>query len=120
MSPETRVCPDCGSTDIGHDRGDVMSLILASPSICEECGYSGIFPEVPVDELEEYTAAVADRDEPAPELRRGRRLPRIATGALLLLLGAGATSSSTWGDGLLAGLLALALGAALLAEELVR
>lgn len=120
MPPETRVCPDCGSTDIGHDRGDVISLVMGTPAVCQACGYSGIFPEVPVDELGEYADAVADRDGPAPDLQRGRSLPRLATGVLLLLLGAGATSSATWGDGLLAGLLALAIGAALLAEELVR
>lgn len=48
----------------------------------------------------------------------GFRKKRFLIGAVLFLLGLGASSYATWGNGLLAGLLALAVGAAVAAEEL--
>ncbi|MDY6766398.1 MAG: hypothetical protein SVW77_03445 [Candidatus Nanohaloarchaea archaeon] len=119
MNKAVRACPNCGSTDIGHDSLSVVSrLSLSGARECRECGYSGIFPEMAEDEVDGFDGA--GMDVTAADRGTGRRWGRAAIGALLLLLGIGASSHATWGNGLLAGLLAVAVGAAVLAEELAR
>lgn len=119
MAGTTVVCPNCGSTDIGHDRTSTISMLsLGGSRQCNDCGYSGIFPEIDADRVEEHREQLEEVEvDPQPRERRRSR-GRIVIGALLLLLGIGATSSTTWGTGLLAGMLALAVGAAVLFEEL--
>lgn len=121
MRDHTAVCPNCGSTDIGHDRSDVVSVLLGESGQCQDCGYTGIFPEVAVDDLSDYRDALADADIDASDTveTAGSGRGRLVIGVLLLIVGLGATGSATWGNGLLAGLLALAIGAAILAEAIV-
>ncbi|MDY6774356.1 MAG: hypothetical protein SVS85_04100 [Candidatus Nanohaloarchaea archaeon] len=123
MRGTVRVCPNCGSTDIGHDSLSVISRLSLSGSMeCRECGYTGIFPEVAPEDAEEFEG----REEEVQDLK-GRakteqefRYSRFGIGTLLFLLGIGASSYASWGNGLLAGLLALAVGAAVALEELSR
>lgn len=120
MRTRTTVCPHCGSTDIGHDRSDVVSLLVGGSSRCRDCGYSGIFPEISPDDLTDYRESLPEVERDDAPVERPRHRGRLVIGVLLLLVGLGASSTTTWGNGLLAGLLALAIGAAVLAEELVR
>lgn len=83
---------------------------------CRECGYNGIFPEMEPEAVEEFDGG--EVEEMQNESPVGFRKKRFLIGAVLFLLGLGASSYATWGNGLLAGLLALAVGAAVAAEEL--
>lgn len=120
MAGTTVVCPNCGSTDVGYDRTSTVSMLsLGGSRRCNDCGYSGIFPEVDADRVEEHREQLEEVDvEVQGRERRERSRGRMAIGAILLLLGIGATSSTTWGTGLLAGMLAIAVGAAVLFEEI--
>lgn len=117
-----KVCPNCGSTDLGHDSLSVISrLSLSGAKECRECGYSGIFPQVPPEKVEAFRER--DREDEVVETAaepQGLNYGRLALGALLFLLGVGASSFASWGNGLLAGLLALAVGAAVVVEELTK
>ncbi|MDY6770147.1 MAG: hypothetical protein SVU88_04185 [Candidatus Nanohaloarchaea archaeon] len=123
MTDAVRACPNCGSTDIGHDSLDVVSrLSLSGSRACRDCGYTGVFPEVPADEVDAFDGAQGEQGggerEAGTAAAAGPRRGRLALGVLLFLLGIGATASSTWGSGLLAGFLALVVGAAVVAEQL--
>ncbi len=120
---ETRVCPRCGSTDLGHDTPSLLSrLALDDSRVCNDCGYSGIFPVVEKRELGEYRAAVRDSD--APVATDGPAAPfsmtRFLTGAVFLLLGLPLIATRPWGGGLLVGLLSVVVGGAVIAEQLGR
>lgn len=116
-----RVCPRCGSTDVGHDTTSVISRLSLSDSLeCRECGYTGIFPEVDPESLEDFRDNLEEVEEEDVERSGRNRRGRIVIGVLLLLLGLGASSYATWGNGLLAGLLAIAVGASVLFGEMTR
>ncbi len=120
MARTVRVCPNCGSTDIGHDSLSVISrLSLSGARECHSCGYAGIFPEADPDDIEGFDGADADvQSAAAPDTAFRPR--RALSGGLLLLLGLAPVLYLSWGEGLLPGMLALAVGAAVLAEELSR
>ncbi|MFB6166774.1 MAG: hypothetical protein ABEJ62_00745 [Candidatus Nanohaloarchaea archaeon] len=116
-----RICPNCGSTDIGTDTTSVISRLSLSGSLeCRECGYNGIFPEVDEEGLEEAREEIEERDLEDASVQEEFAWSRAGLGLLLLLLGAGATSYATWGNGLLAGLLALAIGASVVFGEITK
>ncbi len=113
------MCPRCGSTEIGHDTTSVISRLSLSGSLeCRDCGYSGIFPEVEPENLEEFRDGLEEVE--VKPVERERSTGRMAAGLVLLLLGLGASSHATWGNGLLAGLLAIAVGASVLFGEITR
>ncbi|MDY6761529.1 MAG: hypothetical protein SVY41_00605 [Candidatus Nanohaloarchaea archaeon] len=118
MTDTVRACPNCGSTDLGHDSLSVVSrLSLSGGRECRSCGYTGIFPEMAAEKVDDFDGADTGA-LPGNGHDRGGGRGRLVIGAVLLLLGLGAASHATWGNGLLAGLLAIAVGAAVLAEEL--
>lgn len=114
------VCPNCGSQDISHDPTSIISrLSLDESRVCNDCGYSGMFPVVAEDEVASFGEEVAAQEDIVhvePDFNRGRFL----IGLVLLLLGLFASTYATWGNGLLAGLLSLAIGAAIVFEQLSR
>lgn len=117
-----RVCPNCGSTDIGHDSVNVLSrLSLDESRSCADCGYTGIFPEIEAEELERFREEVVDDAEPvAATAEQPFNRGRFLIGLAMLVLGLTASTYSTWGNGLLAGLLSLAVGAAIVFEQIAR
>ncbi|MDY6769071.1 MAG: hypothetical protein SVW02_03110 [Candidatus Nanohaloarchaea archaeon] len=123
MKDAVRACPHCGSTDIGHNSLDVVSrLSLSGARECRECGYAGIFPEIDADRVDEFDGAdgsVAVEQGQQGNREKGGR-GRLLIGTVMLLLGIGASSHATWGNGLLAGLLALVVGAAVVVDEIGR
>lgn len=114
----TRVCPNCGSTDISVDRSNVISMMALEQSyVCESCGYSGIFPEVDSDRVTEQVAKIKERgrlsDIPEPD---GPTTGRIFIGILFFVLGIPAALYMPWGGGKLAGLLSILIGAGVFFE----
>ncbi len=118
MRNATRVCPNCGSTDVSIDRGDMMSWFgLNTAYRCDDCGYNGIFPEVANDEVDEQQLEIKKRGRLEQDTATsGPKRGRIIIGVLFLMLGIPSAIYATWGAGKLAGLLSLAIGAAIMFE----
>lgn len=122
MRQGRRVCPRCGSTRIGHDPGSLLArLSLDHAQHCEECGYTGFFPRIAQEEMDTFQAEVVENPEVEVEpagTAGTRSRGRLAIGILMLAMGIAASSTAAWGNGLLPGLLAMAIGAAIIFEYL--
>ena len=118
MHGTTRVCPNCGSTKIGVDRSNILSMMALSSSYeCQECGYSGMFPEVDNEEVRDQQRAIRDRGKLQETIMTdGPTRGRILIGIIFLLLGIPAAMYAPWGGGRLAGILSLLVGAAIMFE----
>ncbi len=57
-----RVCPHCGSTDVGSNPlTDSMGAGIVN-HLCNACGFSGVlFPEVAADDVESFRRYVAQK-----------------------------------------------------------
>lgn len=49
----TKICPSCGSIDLPVRTGFV-ELLAPTPEKCRKCGYTGLFPEIEINEIEEF------------------------------------------------------------------
>jgi len=53
-----KVCTRCGSINIGiRKRGLDM---LDMQSLCKDCGYVGVFPEVEIEQVEEFRKQIKE------------------------------------------------------------
>ena len=48
-----KICPKCGSIDIPI-RTDFAEMLAPTPEKCKKCSYSGLFPEIEINEIEEF------------------------------------------------------------------
>jgi len=66
MMAYVKICPKCGSINIGIPKRGMD--LLDMQSLCKDCGNRGVFPEVEVDEVEEFRKAIkkgtGDKREP--------------------------------------------------------
>lgn len=118
MHDTTRVCPNCGSTNVGMDNTRLLSRFGLDYSYrCRSCDYAGIFPEVDKEGVAETIAGVKERG-PLPDAagEKSTSRGRLALGAFALLIGIPSSLYATWGTGKLVGLLSLAIGAAIFFE----
>lgn len=122
MVGTTRICPNCGSTDIGVDRSNVISLMaLQSSYECNECGYAGIFPEVDDDDAAQQSAAIKERGtllNHVPDRPVGNN--QVFAGVLLVLVGIFPTFYARSLNGRIAGILALLIGGGILLKRFVQ
>ena len=49
----TKICPKCGSIDLPI-RTDFVYMLAPTPEKCSKCGYTGLFPEIEINEIEEF------------------------------------------------------------------
>lgn len=49
----TRICPKCGNIDLPI-RTDFVQILAPTPEKCKKCGYTGLFPEIDINEIEEF------------------------------------------------------------------
>lgn len=49
----TKICPKCGSIDLPV-RTDFVGILAPTPEKCGKCSYSGLFPEIEINEIEEF------------------------------------------------------------------
>lgn len=49
----TKICPKCGSIDLPI-RTDFVEILAPTPEKCMKCGYSGLFPEIDINEIESF------------------------------------------------------------------
>ena len=48
-----KTCPKCGRIDLPVRTGFV-EMIMPTPEKCRKCGYSGLFPEIDINEIENF------------------------------------------------------------------
>ena len=49
----TKICPKCGSIDLPI-RTDFVQMLAPTPEKCSKCSYSGMFPDIDINEIEEF------------------------------------------------------------------
>ena len=49
----TKICPKCGSLDLPI-RTNFVEMLMPSPEKCKKCSYTGLFPEIEINEIEEF------------------------------------------------------------------
>jgi len=49
----TKICPKCGSIDLPI-RTDFVGILAPTPEKCKKCGYTGLFPEIDINEIENF------------------------------------------------------------------
>ena len=49
----TKICPKCGSIDIPI-RTNFAEMLMPTPEKCKNCNYSGLFPEIEINEIKEF------------------------------------------------------------------
>lgn len=53
----TKICPKCGSIDLPIKMGFV-EILAPTREQCKKCGYSGLFPEIEINEIEEFRKSI--------------------------------------------------------------
>ena len=48
-----KICPKCGSIDLPI-KTNFAEMILPTPERCNKCSYSGLFPEIDINEIENF------------------------------------------------------------------
>ena len=48
-----KICPKCGSMDLPI-RADFFQMLMPTPEKCGKCSYSGLFPEIEINEIETF------------------------------------------------------------------
>ena len=49
----TKICPKCGNIDMPI-RTDFIQILAPTPEKCKKCGYTGLFPEIDINEVENF------------------------------------------------------------------
>jgi len=49
----TKICPKCGNIDVPI-RTDFVEILAPTPEKCRKCDYTGLFPEIDINEIEEF------------------------------------------------------------------
>ena len=53
----TKICPKCGSIDLPI-RTDFVQILAPTPEKCKKCGYMGLFPEIEINEIEDFRKTI--------------------------------------------------------------
>ena len=55
MMKETyvKICPKCGSIDLPV-KTNFVELLMPTPEKCRKCSYNGLFPEIDINEIENF------------------------------------------------------------------
>lgn len=49
----TKICPKCGSIDLPIIT-EFIQILAPTPEKCRKCSYTGLFPEIDIDEIESF------------------------------------------------------------------
>ena len=49
----TKICPKCGNIDLPTITNFVQ-ILAPTPEKCKKCGYTGLFPEIEIGEIEKF------------------------------------------------------------------
>ena len=53
----TKICPKCGNIDFSVR--NFINILAPLPEKCKKCGYMGLFPEIEIDEIEEFRKRIS-------------------------------------------------------------
>ena len=48
-----KICPKCGSIEMPVMEG-FAQMLAPTPQMCSKCGYTGLFPEIDINEIEKF------------------------------------------------------------------
>lgn len=48
-----KICPKCGNIDLPV-RTQFVEMLAPTPEKCKKCGYAGLYPEIEINEIEEF------------------------------------------------------------------
>ncbi len=48
-----KICPKCGSIDLPV-KSNFADMLMPVPEKCRKCKYSGLFPEIDIEEIERF------------------------------------------------------------------
>lgn len=117
---KARICPNCGSTDVGVDDSQVLTMMrLQEGYVCRDCGYTGIFPVVDENSIDEQRDAINDIDDEdldALETASGPTKRRVLYGIAFFLAGIPPALFSAGVEGRLVGILSIAIGGTIMAD----
>ena len=57
----TKICPKCGNIDFPAQFG-FAQMLAPSPEACKKCNYSGLFPEIEINEIGNFRKELKNRD----------------------------------------------------------
>ncbi len=118
---QARICPKCGSTDVGVDDRQVLTMLrLQDGYLCRSCGYAGIFPLVDEDSISDQRKEIEQFDDDgkldalSTSARPSKR--RVLYGIAFFLVGIPPTLYATGVEGRLVGILSMAIGGTIVFE----
>ena len=53
----TKICPKCGNIDLPI-RTQFVEILAPTPEKCRKCNYTGLFPEIDINEIEEFRKSI--------------------------------------------------------------
>ncbi len=62
MDKYIKICPQCGSTDIGVPKAG-MDLRFTIPDHCRNCDFQGIFPEIDPSGIDRFRKEIENHKE---------------------------------------------------------
>ncbi|MEK6892141.1 MAG: hypothetical protein AABX25_03070 [Nanoarchaeota archaeon] len=48
-----KICPKCANIDLPV-KSNFIDMLMPVSEKCEKCGYSGLFPEININEIEDF------------------------------------------------------------------
>ena len=57
-----KICPKCGNLDLPLSSSFVQ-ILAPTAEICNKCGYTGLFPEIDINEIENYKKGLKKKSE---------------------------------------------------------
>ncbi len=60
MTIFTKICPKCGNIDLPV-RTNFADMLMPTPEKCKKCHYSGLFPEIDINEIETFRKSLNNR-----------------------------------------------------------
>ena len=56
----TKICPKCGSIDLPV-KTSFVDILAPTPEKCGKCSYAGLFPEIDINEIEEFRKNISKK-----------------------------------------------------------
>lgn len=58
----TKICPKCGNIDLPI-RTQFVDILAPMPEKCMKCSYTGLFPEIDINEIENFRKTINKKIE---------------------------------------------------------
>ena len=58
----TKICPKCGNMDLPV-KSNFVDMLMPTPEKCRKCGYTGLFPEIEIGQIEDFRKSLKKRNK---------------------------------------------------------